>query len=155
MCFGYNNALLSGSMDIIVVKQPNGKFKASPLRLRFSNYRVPKAGKKKVTVKVNQKIVDVPMFLQKDGTAFILLENKKYKKEKEKENDIINEKNKSKFYETRNDKHNSHSLSPNHINNKSDNQSIDSNDNNNKNCDDNSINSIIINTEKKINRKKL
>ena len=103
MCFGYNNALLSGSMDIIVVKQPNGKFKASPLRLRFSNYRVPKAGKKKVTVKVNQKIVDVPMFLQKDGTAFILLENKKYKKEKE--NDIINEKNKSKFYETRNDKY--------------------------------------------------
>ena len=129
MCFGYNNALLSGSMDIIVVKQPNGKFKASPLRLRFSNYRVPKAGKKKVTVKVNQKIVDVPMFLQKDGTAFILLENKKYKKEKEKENDIINEKNKSKFYETRNDKHNSHSLSPNHINNKSDNKSIVSNDN--------------------------
>ena len=103
MCFGYNNALLSGSLDIKVVKQPNGKFKASPLRLRFSNYRVPKAGKKNVTVKVIQKIVDVPMFLQKNGTAFILLENKKYKKEKE--NDIINEKNKSKFYETRNDKH--------------------------------------------------
>ena len=41
MCFGYSNALLSGSMDIIVLKQPNGKFKASPLRLRFSNYRVP------------------------------------------------------------------------------------------------------------------
>ena len=40
------------------------------------------------------------MFLQKDGTVFILLENKKYKKEKE--NDIINEKNKSKFYKTRN-----------------------------------------------------
>ena len=128
MCFGYNNALLSGSMDIIVVKQPSGKLKASPLRLRFSNYRVPKAGKKKVTVKVNQKIIDVPMFLQKDGTGFILLENKKYKKEKE--NDIINKKNKSKFYETRNDKHNSHSLSPNHINNKSDNKSIVSNDNN-------------------------
>ena len=101
MCFGYNNALLSCSMVIIVVKQPNGKFKASPLRLRFSNYRVPKAGKKKVIVKVNQKIVDVPMFLQKNGTAFILLENKKYKKE----NDIINEKNKSKFYETRNNKY--------------------------------------------------
>ena len=103
MCFGYNNALSSCSMDIIVVKQPNGKFKASPLRLRFSNYRVPKAGKKKVIIKVNQKIVDSPMFLQKDGTAFILLENKKYKKEKE--NDIINEKNKSKFYEIRNNKH--------------------------------------------------
>ena len=62
-------------MDIIVLKQSNGKFKASPLRLRFSNYRVLKAGKKKVTVKVNQKIVDVPMFLEKDGTAFILLES--------------------------------------------------------------------------------
>ena len=101
--FWLYNAILSGSMDIILIKQSNGKFKASPLRLRFSNYREPKAGKKKVTVKLNQKIVDIPMFLQKDGTAFILLENKKYKKEKE--NDIINEKNKSKFYETRNNKH--------------------------------------------------
>ena len=74
MCFGYNNALLSGSMDIIVVKQPSGKLKASPLRLRFSNYRVPKAGKKKVIVKVNGKLVNAPMFLQKDGKAFILSE---------------------------------------------------------------------------------
>ena len=100
--FWLYNAILSGSMDIIVVKKPNGNYKASPLRLRFSNYPAPKARKKKVTVKVNQKIVDSPMFLQKNGTVFILLENKKYKKEKE--NDIINEKNKSKFYEIRNDK---------------------------------------------------
>ena len=78
-CFGYSNALLSGSMDIIAVKQPNGKLKATPLRLRFSNYRVTRAGRKKVTIKVNDKIVDVPMFLQKDGRAFILLENKMYK----------------------------------------------------------------------------
>ena len=77
-CFGYSNALLSGSMDIIIIKQPNGKLRATPLRLRFSNYRVPKAGKKKVIVKVNGKQVDVPMFLQKDGKAFILSENKKY-----------------------------------------------------------------------------
>ena len=42
-------------------------------------------------------------FYKKMELLFILLENKKYKKEKE--NDIINEKNKSKFYETRNDKH--------------------------------------------------
>ena len=83
-CFGYSNALLSGSMDIIAVKQPNGKLKATPLRLRFSNYRVPRAGRKKVTIKVNDKIVDVPMFLQKDGRAFILLENKMYK------NNIVN-----------------------------------------------------------------
>ena len=110
MCFGYNNALLSGSMDIIVVKQPNGKFKASPLRLRFSNYRVPKAGRKKVTVKVNDKIVDIPMFLQKDGTAFILLENKKYFKENTLDDNqlsnSIKEKNKNKSVdEMRNDKH--------------------------------------------------
>ena len=108
MCFGYNNALLSGSMDIIVVKQPNGKFKASPLRLRFSNYRVPKAGRKKVTVKVNDKIVDIPMFLQKDGTAFILLENKKYFKENTLDDNqlsnSIKEKNKNKSVdEMRND----------------------------------------------------
>ena len=135
MCFGYNNALLSGSMDIIVVKQPNGKFKASPLRLRFSNYRVPKAGRKKVTVKVNEKIVDIPMFLQKDGTAFILLENKKYKKENtldvEQISNNIKEKNKNKSVdEPRNEKHNSFLLSPEPKNQ-------NSIDNDNKSCDDN------------------
>ena len=141
MCFGYNNALLSGSMDIIVVKQPNGKFKASPLRLRFSNYRVPKAGRKKVTVKVNDKIVDIPMFLQKDGTAFILLENKKYFKENTLDDNqlsnSIKEKNKNKSVdEPRNDKHNSLLLSP-------EPKILNSIDNDNKSCDGNSINLTI------------
>ena len=145
MCFGYNNALLSGSMDIIVVKQPNGKFKASPLRLRFSNYRVPKAGRKKVTVKVNDKIVDIPMFLQKDGTAFILLENKKYFKENTLDDNqlsnSIKEKNKNKSVdEMRNDKHNYFLLSPQP-------KSINNIDNDNKSCDDNSIN-LTINDKK-------
>ena len=145
MCFGYNNALLSGSMDIIVVKQPNGKFKASPLRLRFSNYRVPKAGRKKVTVKVNDKIVDIPMFLQKDGTAFILLENKKYFKENTLDDNqlsnSIKEKNKNKSVdEMRNDKHNSFLLSPQP-------KSINNIDNDNKSCYDNSIN-LTINDKK-------
>ena len=145
MCFGYNNALLSGSMDIIVVKQPNGKFKASPLRLRFSNYRVPKAGRKKVTVKVNDKIVDIPMFLQKDGTAFILLENKKYFKENTLDDNqlsnSIKEKNKNKSVdEMRNDKHNSFLLSPQP-------KSINNIDNDNKSGDDNSIN-LTINDKK-------
>ena len=145
MCFGYNNALLSGSMDIIVVKQPNGKFKASPLRLRFSNYRVPKAGRKKVTVKVNDKIVDIPMFLQKDGTAFILLENKKYFKENTLDDNqlsnSIKEKNKNKSVdEMRNDKHNSFLLSPQQ-------KIINNIDNDNKSCDDNSIN-LTINDKK-------
>ena len=146
MCFGYNNALLSGSMDIIVVKQPNGKFKASPLRLRFSNYRVPKAGRKKVTVKVNDKIVDIPMFLQKDGTAFILLENKKYLKENTLENNQssnnIKEKNKNKSVdEPRNDKHNSLLLSPE--------PNIKNNiDNDNKSCDDNNSINLTISDKK-------
>ena len=146
MCFGYNNALLSGSMDIIVVKQPNGKFKASPLRLRFSNYRVPKAGRKKVTVKVNEKIVDVPMFLQKDGTAFILLENKKYKKENtldvEQISNNIKEKNKNKSVdEPRNEKHNSFLLSPEPKNQ-------NSIDNDNKSCDDNNSINLTVNEKK-------
>ena len=146
MCFGYNNALLSGSMDIIVVKQPNGKFKASPLRLRFSNYRVPKAGRKKVTVKVNEKIVDIPMFLQKDGTAFILLENKKYKKENtldvEQISNNIKEKNKNKSVdEPRNEKHNSFLLSPEPKNQ-------NSIDNDNKSFDDNNSINLTVNEKK-------
>ena len=146
MCFGYNNALLSGSMDIIVVKQPNGKFKASPLRLRFSNYRVPKAGRKKVTVKVNEKIVDIPMFLQKDGTAFILLENKKYKKENtldvEQISNNIKEKNKNKSVdEPRNEKHNSFLLSQEPKNQ-------NSIDNDNKSCDDNNSINLTVNEKK-------
>ena len=146
MCFGYNNALLSGSMDIIVVKQPNGKFKASPLRLRFSNYRVPKAGRKKVTVKVNEKIVDIPMFLQKDGTAFILLENKKYKNENtldgEQISNNIKEKNKNKSVdEPRNEKHNSFLLPPEPKNQ-------NSIDNDNKSCDDNNSINLTVNEKK-------
>ena len=146
MCFGYNNALLSGSMDIIVVKQPNGKFKASPLRLRFSNYRVPKAGRKKVTVKVNEKIVDIPMFLQKDGTAFILLENKKYKKENtldvEQISNNIKEKNKNKSVdEPRNENHNSFLLSQEPKNQ-------NSIDNDNKSCDDNNSINLTVNEKK-------
>ena len=142
MCFGYNNALLSGAMDIIVVKQPSGKLKATPLRLRFSNYRVPKAGKKKVTVKVNQKIVDVPMFLQKDGTAFILLENKKYKKDDSLSENELKENNKIKYTdEPKNNKHNSLSVSPNHNYNKIE-DTIDK-----KNSID--INSITLNVNEK------
>ncbi len=142
-CFGYSNALLSGSMDIIVIKQPNGKLKATPLRLRFSNYRVPRAGRKKVTVKVNGKIIDLPMFLQKDGRAFILLENKKYKDDKSEtiDNSSLNK----SFEEVNNNKRNSLTLSPlpennninnskiNNINNINDNYSNISNENGNDN----------------------
>ena len=116
-CFGYSNALLSGSMDIIVIKQPNGKLKATPLRLRFSNYRVPKAGRKKVIVKVNGKLVNAPMFLQKDGKAFILSEKKKNKENKEKDNIEINRtksnQNMNKiFIQTENNNQKSSYLSP-------------------------------------------
>jgi phosphatidate phosphatase LPIN len=146
-CFGYSNALLSGSMDIIVIKQPSGKLEATPLRLRFSNYRVPRAGRKKVTVKVNGKIIDLPMFLQKDGRAFILLENKKYKENKssqinssksfitETENIDNNNLNKS-FEEVKTNKHNSLSLSPlpnKSINNNNIINDVNSNDNGNDN----------------------
>ena len=164
-CFGYNNALLSGSMDLIVIKQPSGRLKATPLRLRFSNYRVPRAGKKKVTVKVNGKIVDVPMFLQKDGTAFILSENKKYKENKDDDDNIgttsskslieklpsgkIDNKNLNKSFEE--PKNNSFNLSPspNKVNNNNSNED-NSNDNNNSivlNVNNKSQNDIIYNNE--------
>ena len=147
MCFGYNNALLSGSMDIIVVKQPNGKFKASPLRLRFSNYRVPKAGRKKVTVKVNQNIVDVPMFLQKDGTAFILLENKKYKKEKSLD-DNANQINNNMKEKTKNKSAPRNNIINNEINKN------DSIDNDNHSCDNNKNNITLTINDKQSKEKK-
>ena len=154
-CFGYSNALLSGSIDIIVIKQPSGRFKATPLRLRFSNYRVPKAGRKKVTVKVNGKIIDVPMFLQKDGTGFILLENKKYKKDDEdigttsskSLNDNLTEKidktnlNKS-FEEKKNNKHIYLSPCPNKNSKINENENVNENSNNTVNDNENEINSI-------------
>ena len=137
-CFGYSNALLSGSMDIIVIKQPNGELKATPLRLRFSNYRVPRAGKKKVTVKVNGKIIDLPMFLQKDGRAFILLENKRYKDDSSeikssktfKDNIQYKDKNLNNLFEEPDSKSNSFCLSPSPNNN---NYINDDNSNSNNN----------------------
>ena len=115
-CFGYNNSLFSGSMDIIVIKQPSGKLRATPLRLRFSNYAVFKAGRKKVTVKVNGKIVDIPMYLQKNGIAFVLSENKNYKKEVEEglNDNSINENNDklNKTFSQKNIQRSAISLSP-------------------------------------------
>lgn len=163
-CFGYNNALLSGSMDLIVIKQPSGRLKATPLRLRFSNYRVPRAGRKKVTVKVNGKIVDVPMFLQKDGTAFILSENKKYKEKKDDDDDIgttsskslndklpsqkiDNNKNLNKSFEE--PKNNSYNLSPspNKINNSNSNEENSHDNSILLNVNNKSQNEIIFNNE--------
>ena len=160
-CFGYSNALLSGSMDIIVIKQPSGQLRATPLRLRFSNYRVPKAGKKKVIVKVNGNIVDVPMFLQKDGKAFILLENKKYKDNKEisVSKSLSNnfkfekfDKNLNKiFIEPENNNNNSFFLSPSPKNNKNIKDKNIKNTNKKIKFKDNNINNDEENEEEIIN----
>ena len=86
------------------------------------------------------------MFLQKDGTAFILLENKKYKKENtldvEQISNNIKEKNKNKSVdEPRNEKHNSFLLSPEPKNQ-------NSIDNDNKSCDDNNSINLTVNEKK-------
>ena len=80
--FTFNKTIFSGSMDMIVIKQPDGKLKSTPLNVRFGNFRVIKAKYKRVKVNVNGKDIPLQMKLNEFGQAYVLRKkyNKKYKK---------------------------------------------------------------------------
>ena len=91
--FTFNKTIFSGSMDMIVIKQPDGKLKSTPLNVRFGNFRVIKAKYKRVKVNVNGKDIPLQMKLNEFGQAYVLRKkyNKKYKK-KDSKDDNLNDK---------------------------------------------------------------
>ena len=74
--FGYNNSVLSGAMDMIVIKQEDNSFKSTPLMVRFGQFRILKAKETNVEIYINDTKIDLPMRLSEQGEAYVLKERK-------------------------------------------------------------------------------
>ena len=74
--FSYNPTLVSGAMDILVIKQPNGTYKGTPLRVKFGQWSILKPKEKEVKFKINDNIINIPIKLNESGEAYIKKKNK-------------------------------------------------------------------------------
>uniref|UniRef100_A0A8B9KYN4 phosphatidate phosphatase n=1 Tax=Astyanax mexicanus TaxID=7994 RepID=A0A8B9KYN4_ASTMX len=69
---GLNPATLSGCIDIIVVRQPDGSLQCSPFHVRFGKMGVLRSREKVVDIEVNGEPVDLHMKLGENGEAFFV-----------------------------------------------------------------------------------
>nr|XP_020502540.1 phosphatidate phosphatase LPIN2-like isoform X1 [Labrus bergylta] len=72
---GLNPATLTGGIDVIVVRQPNGSFQCSPFHVRFGKLGVLRSKEKIVDIEINGESVDLHMKLGDNGEAFFVEEN--------------------------------------------------------------------------------
>ncbi|XP_072238656.1 phosphatidate phosphatase LPIN3 isoform X2 [Leuresthes tenuis] len=72
---GLNPATLTGGIDVIVVRQPDGSFHCSPFHVRFGKLGVLRSTEKVVDIEVNGEPVDLHMKLGDNGEAFFVEEN--------------------------------------------------------------------------------
>ena len=70
-----NTSTLSGAIDIVVVRQPDGSLKSSPFHVRFGKLHVLKPKEKLVRVAVNGEPVELWMKLGYSGEAFFVEES--------------------------------------------------------------------------------
>uniref|UniRef100_H2USI3 phosphatidate phosphatase n=1 Tax=Takifugu rubripes TaxID=31033 RepID=H2USI3_TAKRU len=71
---GLNPATLSGCIDVIVVKQPDGSLQCSPFHVRFGKMGVLRSREKVVDMEINGEPVDLHMKLGDNGEAFFVQE---------------------------------------------------------------------------------
>ncbi|NXX17493.1 LPIN1 phosphatase, partial [Podargus strigoides] len=71
---GLNPATLSGCIDIIVVRQPDGNLQCSPFHVRFGKMGVLRSTEKVVDIEINGEAVDLHMKLGDNGEAFFVQE---------------------------------------------------------------------------------
>ncbi|XP_028252784.1 phosphatidate phosphatase LPIN1-like isoform X2 [Parambassis ranga] len=71
---GLNPATLSGCIDVIVVRQPNGSLHCSPFHVRFGKMGVLRSREKVVDMEINGEPVDLHMKLGDNGEAFFVIE---------------------------------------------------------------------------------
>lgn len=64
-----NSATLTGAIDVIVVKQPDGSFLSSPFHVRFGKIGVLRPKEKIVDIEVNDEPIDIHMELTENGEA--------------------------------------------------------------------------------------
>ncbi|XP_017278417.2 zgc:123305 isoform X3 [Kryptolebias marmoratus] len=72
---GLNPATLTGGIDVIVVRQPDGSFQCSPFHVRFGKLGVLRSKEKIVDIEVNGEPVDLHMKLGDNGEAFFVEQN--------------------------------------------------------------------------------
>lgn len=71
---GLNQATLSGCIDVIVVRQPDGTFQCSPFHVRFGKLGVLRSREKVIDIEINGETVDLHMKLGDNGEAFFVQE---------------------------------------------------------------------------------
>ncbi|XP_040186458.1 phosphatidate phosphatase LPIN3-like isoform X2 [Rana temporaria] len=71
---GVNPATLSGSIDVIVIRQPDGSFQSSPFHVRFGKLGILRSAEMAVDIEVNGEPVDLQMRLGENGEAFFIQE---------------------------------------------------------------------------------
>uniref|UniRef100_A0A674PIY7 phosphatidate phosphatase n=1 Tax=Takifugu rubripes TaxID=31033 RepID=A0A674PIY7_TAKRU len=71
---GLNQATLSGCIDVIVVRQPDGTFQCSPFHVRFGKLGVLRSREKIIDIEINGEPVDLHMKLGDNGEAFFVQE---------------------------------------------------------------------------------
>ncbi|CAL8337807.1 unnamed protein product [Lota lota] len=72
---GLNPATLTGGIDVIVVRQPDGSYQCSPFHVRFGKLGVLRSREKVVDIKINGEPVNLHMKLGDNGEAFFVEEN--------------------------------------------------------------------------------
>ncbi|XP_076870426.1 phosphatidate phosphatase LPIN3 isoform X2 [Brachyhypopomus gauderio] len=72
---GLNPATLTGGIDVIVVRQPDGSLQCSPFHVRFGKLGVLRSKEKVVDIEINGEPVDLHMKLGDNGEAFFVEES--------------------------------------------------------------------------------
>ncbi|XP_063001625.1 phosphatidate phosphatase LPIN3 [Elgaria multicarinata webbii] len=76
---GLNPATLTGCIDVIVVRQPDGSLLCSPFHVRFGKLRVLHSSEKVVDIEINGEPVNLHMKLGDNGEAFFVEESEEQK----------------------------------------------------------------------------
>lgn len=71
---GINPATLTGAIDVVIVKQPDGTYHSSPFHVRFGKLGVLRSREKVVDIEVNGEATDLQMKLGEAGEAFFVQE---------------------------------------------------------------------------------
>ncbi|XP_071615984.1 phosphatidate phosphatase LPIN3 [Heliangelus exortis] len=71
---GLNPSTLTGCIDVVVVRQPDGSFQCSPFHVRFGKLGVLRSKEKVVDIEINGEAVDLHMKLGDNGEAFFVQE---------------------------------------------------------------------------------
>ncbi|KAM8822722.1 phosphatidate phosphatase LPIN2-like isoform 3-T3 [Spinachia spinachia] len=75
---GINQATLSGCIDVVVVRQPDGTLQCSPFHVRFGKLGVLRSREKVIDIEVNGEPVELHMKLGDNGEAFFVQETEQH-----------------------------------------------------------------------------